>query len=75
MYYSKGQLKLAFDAAESWRSSKNKELYANVTDDELDHATRWLAYANPFSGNRSCFGVVTPYANVKEVEGIWDQLQ
>ncbi|KAL6047769.1 Fido domain-containing protein [Balamuthia mandrillaris] len=47
-------VKQAFQEAEAWRRQVVREVYAEVTDDELDAATRWKRYAQPFAPTRSC---------------------
>ncbi|KAL6079432.1 Fido domain-containing protein [Balamuthia mandrillaris] len=48
------QQQRAFREAEAWRQQLVDELYKDVTDDELDKATCWKRYAQPFSPSCSC---------------------
>jgi len=40
--------------SEDWRVKEASKLYKDVSDDELDEASRWIAHAQPFSETRSC---------------------
>jgi len=40
--------------AEAWRVDMVKEVYKDVSDDELDEASRWIAHAQPMAEIRSC---------------------
>jgi Fic family protein len=44
----------AFNEAEEWRKREVDVIYKDVSDAELDSATRWMSYAEPFSAERSC---------------------
>lgn len=44
----------AFEAAEKWRESLVDKLYANMTPNDWNTASRWRSYAEPFSSTRSC---------------------
>ena len=58
--------KEAFNRAESWRQIKVNEIYANVSDDELGNATRWLSYANLFADEASC-----SYSHTASSKSFW----
>jgi Fic family protein len=45
---------LASLEADAWRAGVVKELYAGMTDADLQTAARWIAFAHPFATNRSC---------------------
>lgn len=46
--------KNAFKEAEDWRRGFVYELYADMTDEDWDTASRWKSYAYPFAANRTC---------------------
>eukprot|EP01031_Cornospumella_fuschlensis_P030836 gene30836-37255_t len=52
----KRQTMAAFNEAEKWRSEAVNILYENVSS-ELDNATRWIQYAEPFAEARSCLPI------------------
>ncbi|KAL6071279.1 hypothetical protein QOT17_005862 [Balamuthia mandrillaris] len=55
-YHGRELAKQAF-RAEVWGRQVVREVYAKVTDDELD-VTRWKRYAQPFAPTCSCSQVV-----------------
>ena len=55
--FNKRRAMEAFEKAENWRVSEAARLYADVTDDDLDNASRWISYAEPFAAQRSCMAV------------------
>ena len=52
-YIRKKALEAASEA-KAWIKEQLDVIYANVTNDELDEAVRWIAYAEPQSTRRSC---------------------
>jgi hypothetical protein len=44
----------AFQVAEAWRQAEGAKLYANMTDEDWDNATRWKHYATPDAPERTC---------------------
>jgi hypothetical protein len=56
-------LQEAFAAAERWREELVPTVYANMTDNDWRTAARWIGYAQPFAGKRTCRGL----ANVEKV--------
>jgi len=52
--YNRKKALEAASEAKAWIKRQLDIIYANVTDDELDEAARWIAYAEPHSFRRSC---------------------
>lgn len=64
--------------SEDWRAEEVNKLYKNVTDAELDDASRWIAYAQPFSEIRSCISStlnLTTWMNLEREDGLLSQAQ
>lgn len=73
--FNKRQFMLAFQEAESWRKAKVDEIYNNVSDDELDHAVRWIKYADPFAKHRSCLSTASEWSRSVNLERLWENMQ
>jgi hypothetical protein len=52
--YNRKKALEAASEAQAWIKEQQDIIYANVTNDELDEAARWIAYAEPQSTRRSC---------------------
>eukprot|EP01041_Mallomonas_annulata_P013537 gene13537-28704_t len=64
----------AFLETERWRAVEVPRIYADVTDEELDLATRWLGYAEPFASYRSCPEFTNASIFVKKMISLRDHL-
>jgi hypothetical protein len=52
--YNNYKAKKAYNIAQFWRQNEVNLIHKDYTNDEFDNASRWIAYANPFSEERSC---------------------
>jgi hypothetical protein len=73
--FNKRQAMLAFNEAEEWRKNKVSEIYDQVLDEELDHAVRWIKYAEPFAEYRSCLSTANTWSKLVDLESMWEKMQ